>query len=597
MAPRRSPLAHPEVVDGHPDFISLLRSMHPAPSDVPDDPNVLFLDLPRYDLSQCENPTVNKPITLRSSIGTTIVCPAISIDCPGVVLDGLDFHGSVHLNSAHRTTIVNCTFHHADAIADLLAFLSVTDSRDVTLRDVTITGNSSCPGLYLRQNARVTAVRVIVRDLSESLVVVNNGAHLNATDSTFSDSSANLVYSSGGARLEMRRCTLSRGAFPGIFMHDGFALLRENKFEQMKQNGISLNKVRDFVVEANQLDDVHSSAIAIGEGSKGIIKGNRLRKIDGNGIYVSGYSTVEVEGNTVEEDKYPGIALLQGTSGVLRQNIIRSVECSGVCLRNARSVEIYGLTVVGANECGISISDTTSCKISGSTFETCGIAGIECYNLSRIEILGCTVKQCPIAFQVYTGAKVQATGNTAIDISRYLTRVLFRGRARVIGTTCTRVQALADAQTPRTCLFTGNGSFENWTNSEKLADLLGITVRPTGQASGPRLCLKCNLRPRTVFLMDCGHRAYCEQCARMAKEANELCPVCRFPIANTTLGYDVNAHELCLICLENPPSCIAIPCGHCGFCKTCMEAWYKDNKTCPACRYDSSSFKQIVWDL
>jgi hypothetical protein len=308
----------------------------------------------------------------------------------------------------------------------------------------------------------------------------------------------------------------------------------------MGQNGISLNKSRDFRVEDNVFEEMQSSAIAVGEESKGIVKGNRLKGVRGNGIYVSGFSDVVVEGNTIEEDVYPGIALLLGTTAVLRQNVIRTADCSGMCVRGAKSVEIYGLTIVGAKECGISISDTICCKIEGSIFEQCRVAGIECYNRSKIQVLGSTIKQSPIAFQVCTGAKVQAVDNIATDISDHLVKLSFGGRVRVTGTVCTRVQALADAQTTRTCVFSGNGSFETWTNSQKMADLLSIP-HVSVYEEGRRLCLKCNALPRTVFLMDCGHRVYCEECARAAKEAKELCPVCRFPIASITLGYDVNS--------------------------------------------------------
>jgi parallel beta-helix repeat protein len=572
----------------------MLCTMQPACSDVPDDANPLLLTLPAFNLSELEHAKIDKPMTIRSSVRTMIICPSIEITSPGVVLDGLDFHGSVHLNAAHRTKILNCTFH--DAAPDKLAFLSVTASREVRLEDVTIAGAGTCPGLYLRQNARVTAARVTVRNLSESLIVINTGAHFTVSDSFFSDSSANLVYSSGGSQLDMRRCTLSRGAFPGIFMREGMTVLRENRFEQMKQNGISLNKVRNFVVEENQLEDIQSSAIAVGEESKGVVRGNHLRNIHGNGIYISGSSEVLLEGNTIDEGKFPGIALLLGTSAVLRQNVIRTVECNGMCLRGAKRVEISGLTVVGSTECGISISDTAFCKIDNSVFGDCRVAGIECYNRSKIEVLGCAINNCQIAFQVYTGAKLRATGNSATNVSQ-LARVSFGGRARVTGTVCTRVQALADAQTTQPCVFSLNGAFEDWTSSPKIANRLGIPLVPALEESGARLCLKCNALPRAAFLMDCGHRVYCEQCAKNAKEAKELCPLCRFPIANTTLGYEVNGDELCMICLENQPTCIAIPCGHCGFCKSCMEYWYKENRTCPACRNEPSSFKEIVLDL
>jgi hypothetical protein len=54
---------------------------------------------------------------------------------------------------------------------------------------------------------------------------------------------------------------------------------------------------------------------------------------------------------------------------------------------------------------------------------------------------------------------------------------------------------------------------------------------------------------------------------------------------------------LCMICEDRPPSCVVLPCAHLGFCRTCLEVWYKSNRICPFCRADPSSFKCIIEDV
>jgi RNA polymerase subunit RPABC4/transcription elongation factor Spt4 len=159
------------------------------------------------------------------------------------------------------------------------------------------------------------------------------------------------------------------------------------------------------------------------------------------------------------------------------------------------------------------------------------------------------------------------------------------------------VLSQGEFQTTGICVFQGNGEFENWTNDSCEAKILGIRLVAKWTQEIAGMCLKCKTSPRNTFLMDCGHRVYCETCANAAKEAKELCPICRFPIMNATLGYEANLEDVCLICSERPPTCMIIPCGHRGFCRQCLELWYKSHKFCPACRTEPSSFKEIVWDL
>jgi hypothetical protein len=355
--------------------------------------------------------------------------------------------------------------------------------------------------------------------------------------------------------------------------------------------------VRGFHIEDNVLEDVGSSAIAIVDESCGRIKGNILRNVRGNALYISGYSDVKIEENTIELDQYPGIAVLLGSTAIVQENSIRGVECSGACVRGARKVDIRGLSVSEARECGISIYDTVSCAITDSTFENCQLAAVECYNRSVVSVTGVTVRHCPIGFQVYTDGQLRAEDNVAVGVATVLARLAFGGSARVVGTQCTDVAAQADFRTTGTCVFRENGVFNDWTNDAAEAGALGIELQASWAEEASAVCLKCKVNARSAFLMECGHRAYCLECATEAKAAKELCPICRFPIVNATLGFEANLEDVCVICSENPPTCMAIPCGHRGFCRRCMEQWYKSHKFCPACRTEPSSFKEIVWNL
>jgi hypothetical protein len=53
---------------------------------------------------------------------------------------------------------------------------------------------------------------------------------------------------------------------------------------------------------------------------------------------------------------------------------------------------------------------------------------------------------------------------------------------------------------------------------------------------------------------------------------------------------DKEEEMMCGICMENPRSMIAVPCGHLYACRHCMEVYIKKNNTCPVCRVPVTTF-------
>jgi parallel beta-helix repeat protein len=395
----------------------------------------------------------------------------------------------------------------------------------------------------------------------------------------------------------MVNCEFSNGAFPGIYVQEGKCSIQNSRFRAMTQNGISLNKVTNFVIENSEFDEVQGSAIAIVDQSTGLIRNNRLQKIGGNSLYISGDSNVTIEGNVIEGGEYPAIAVLLSSSAVVRGNTVREMACSSVCIRGAKTAVIDQLTIVNSRECGISVSDSQSCVIENSIFQGCAFAGIECYNWSDVTVKHSTLRNCKIGFAVYAEGKLTAVENNAIGISDHLASLTFHGSAIISQTECTEVAALADVKTARLCVFQGNGTFPDCTNDQTKANELGIVFLQPWAEPAPKRCLKCNTANRDVFLMPCGHMIYCQSCAAAAKDASEVCPICRFPISAATPGFPAAGEDVCMICSEGAPTCMIVPCGHRGFCRACLDKWYKCHHFCPACRAEPSSFKEIITDL
>jgi ssDNA-binding Zn-finger/Zn-ribbon topoisomerase 1 len=225
------------------------------------------------------------------------------------------------------------------------------------------------------------------------------------------------------------------------------------------------------------------------------------------------------------------------------------------------------------------------------------MAGLEAYNRSNVEITGSVCEDCEHAFVVYTEGRLTAAGNTARNMRTALAKVIFRGNASIVTTTVTGVPSLGEICTKGKIYFRGNGPFEDLTNDPEVTLPAGMTFQSPFNDEIAQQCLMCRTRPRQTFLMDCAHRVYCRECAQRAREAGQPCPLCRSPIARVSTGYDACVDNLCMMCLDRPPSCMVIPCGHFGFCSRCLLEWYKDHKSCPTCRTDPSSFKEVLWDV
>lgn len=96
----------------------------------------------------------------------------------------------------------------------------------------------------------------------------------------------------------------------------------------------------------------------------------------------------------------------------------------------------------------------------------------------------------------------------------------------------------------------------------------------------------------SIFLLNCAHKVYCQECAEEALKTHQKCPLCRMPIIDLNEGFKTK-NELCGICLDKKVNCIVMPCGHIGYCHKCLEIWFKDNQKCLYCQIKPVEFKRI----
>ncbi|KAK8885303.1 hypothetical protein M9Y10_040749 [Tritrichomonas musculus] len=63
-----------------------------------------------------------------------------------------------------------------------------------------------------------------------------------------------------------------------------------------------------------------------------------------------------------------------------------------------------------------------------------------------------------------------------------------------------------------------------------MSDTKSIVFVENGHEDDDTLCIRCRNKKRNCFLLDCGHKVFCQKCDEAAFKNKEKCPLCRFQI-------------------------------------------------------------------
>lgn len=83
-------------------------------------------------------------------------------------------------------------------------------------------------------------------------------------------------------------------------------------------------------------------------------------------------------------------------------------------------------------------------------------------------------------------------------------------------------------------------------------------------------------------------RRVCDICHSEFLSATYFCPLCEIPNQKLSKVFE---GDTCSICLENPATCIALPCGHKCVCDACSCDCIQHKKECAVCRSKILCFK------
>ncbi|KAK8876239.1 hypothetical protein M9Y10_006433 [Tritrichomonas musculus] len=544
-------------------------------------------------LQSDEDIEVDLSYTITSNCNTVIKCKHFNILSSGVKISNVSFECAVTIRSIEDCTITNATIKDAESSNGAL---TISDGVNVTLSHLTISDAKEIPGIYISENSVVLADNLHVHDLADTLVVVKNGSFVTVTDSNFHDSSGNGFYVYDQSSIEISNCKFSKTVYSSIFATNSQSVVRKCEFKDIKKNGVSIESTEDFLIEKNHFYDIEDTAIRIFSHSTGVVDGNKIHNLDGNGINCN-ESKVTIKNNELFDLLYPAIAIISNSTSIISGNIVNNIKYSGIVARGAKDVKIEGSKIKDVKESGISISDTLKAVILNNEIDNCEVAAIEGYNSSVLSIYDNNISNIrKYAFLVFTSGIMEAKNNKIDHIGDKMVKLAYKGGGEFYDNQVENCEEQCDCQTTSNYFFKGNGQFKGVTNDPTRVQRNIVELGKPFVDTSLR-CLKCNEKQRDHYLLDCGHKVYCKECAMMAHQNKENCPLCRFPITGVSGGFGVSKDEMCIICFENKADSIILPCGHMGVCSVCLENWYKNKKSCPICRTEPCFYKKIINDI
>ncbi|KAK8848326.1 hypothetical protein M9Y10_019389 [Tritrichomonas musculus] len=575
------------------DFVTILNESN---SDINKETGEILITSPIIESNEIL--IIKTPCKIYSNCNTHIKCKHLIVESSGVFLENIFFETTLEFVFSDDLQISNCNLEKEQTDKD--GAILIKKSKNVQINNLIISKVQNASGIFITEKSSVIADNISIEVTDSSLIKCNEESSLKITNSKFDHSNCNGIFAENST-IEVEKCSFTNMIFPAICAHNCNCSIKNNEIRNIEENGITIVKTKknsdgsniNFVniIKNNIFSDIQGSGISIWDESVITIDENSISNIQGNGIYISNHSKVTGSKNEIYDCKHPAIAILLKSDATLENFKISNINYSGICVRDAGKVTIENFEIKNCNDSGISVSDTDECIIKGSSILNCNIAAVEAYNQSKVSVNNCNISEIKeYSFLVYTSAELKAEENNISEIGKAMVRLIHKGGGDFIKNKIFNCPIQNDGQTSSQYFFFQNGEFSSVTNDEsRKTDLISFDEV---YDDTNLLCFKCHQNPRDYFLLNCGHKVYCQTCAQEALQNHEKCPLCRMPVSNISEGYEIT-DGICGVCRDEKPKCLVIPCGHIGYCKECMMQWFLERQSCPFCHKEPVTFKNI----
>lgn len=260
----------------------------------------------------------------------------------------------------------------------------------------------------------------------------------------------------------------------------------------------------------------------------------------------------------------------------------------GTFMKNLFSDWIENAQINDVEKYGISVSGTKSCVIKNCQINNCKNSSIAVYDYSNVIVTNNRISQIgKFCFNVFNGGIITAEQNIIKNIGESMAGLFFKGNGSFINNQISGCIKQYICKNPSLFVFKNNGNFCDTTNDlSKVDDSISFEKLPDDEDIP---CLMCHKNKRDTYLVLCGHKVYCSECAEKALEKKEKCPLCGLDIYKALKGYDSTYSGKCIICLNKTASCIIYPCCHVCMCQTCSKQFFQAKNQCPVCRKNAES--------
>lgn len=564
------------------DFLSLLNESNSIRND---ETGEIILTTPKLETDK--NFIINSECKIISNCNTVISSPNFNVKSKSIYFKNISFETSLTIKNCSNFTMTDCNIKNIK----YAYCLSFEKCESIELTKINITDSDALILIYFIQSKAKLKQIFANNNSTNAIIALIKDSTLQLSDSNLNNSQMkgiNILNSS----FEIENCTISNTVYPAIYAWDSKGKIINNQIKNTKMNGIVANNSNSIEIAHNNISDISGSAISVINDSKCEIHNNTIFNVNNNGIYVKNKSKINVYENELKNTKYPAIAILMKSKAKLVDNKISDIASCGIRIINAKKVEIDKNDINNIEECAISVLNTKNCIVENNTISNCHIAAVEVYNQSKVTIVDNNFSKIDqFAFIAYTLGEIKAENNTISNVGKSMANLMFNGGGEFINNKLENCQQQKEGLTCSNFYFKGNGNFSGVTNDElKKSD--SIIFEEKEIENNNNLCIKCKKNDRKCFLLNCGHKIYCQECAEEAFNDHQKCPLCRLPIDGINEGF-ANEDETCHICCEKKADCIVIPCGHIGYCHKCLNKWLQDNQKCPHCQIEPVTYKNI----
>ena len=554
-----------------------------------DDPVVVNLTEPEYNFENYDF-SINSPCVINSEVSSVFRCKRLLIQKCAVQIKGIKFESSIVLRNSNNTVITDCEFSNGSM--EYGGFIVLTNSQDCKIYNSTF-HDSLCAGIFLEFNSKATIDNVRMWNVKDQNLTLSFQCAAEVSNCEFKESNSTAITCQVHSTISLTNTKIDGIHALGLNFADSCVYLADCIIQNIDQNGINVHQCKKIDMHKNFFKNTGSSSISlINQDVEADISENTFEEIHGNVIIQNDGSRSSIHHNKISKVDYPAFAILTNSSAKVTNNEISDCSKAGICARSAVDVIIQDNTIDKVQDTGLSISDSQNIMVAHNVISNCKVAGVESYNSSTVTCKDNTFENPgKYGFMIYAGARLDAANNKIINPTEALALLTTRGSGEITDNTVENCPAQSSGQTSGQFYLKGNGSFDSVTNiPEKVS--ADVKLAPPFEDTGRGKCFKCGVNNREGFFSPCGHLMYCRHCGEEAVKNKEICPLCRFPIQAFACPHEQNLVEgVCTICLTNQSDAVVLPCGHTGYCYSCLSEWISRNGTCPVCRIEATCKK------